>query len=87
MQILAQDGTVVQTASVSPSAGGSEWSLREVNGQIRFGTLAEGVYVFRIYAADSAGHTLEFRRLFSVSASQQTSTLYYWSESLTQQAA
>ena len=81
VEVLAQDGTVVQTASASFETGSSEYALRGLNRDIQFGTLAAGVYVFRIYAADSSGHTVELRRMFTVSQSP-TSALYYWSESL-----
>lgn len=82
VEILAADGTAVQSVTVKPDTAGSEWEIRSVNRQVTFNTLAAGSYQLHIYAQDTAGDTLDFTRGFTVSGAAQ-STLYYWSESLT----
>lgn len=86
VEILQMDRTVIQAAESVPETQSSEWALRNVNSEIRFGALAEGTYLFRIYAEDSQGDTLEFSRCFAVSGSSE-SVLYFWSSELRGDAA
>ena len=86
IQILAEDGSILQYAAALPDEGAREWSFRALNRDIRFSTLADGVYTFYVVAQDSAGGTLTFVRQFTVSG-EGTHTLYYWSNKPVEAAA
>ena len=67
----------VQSAVAAPNV--SNWSLKNLDSQIKFGTLPEGEYSYMILLTDSNGQTLCFMSDFTVSAAA-TSTASYWSE-------
>lgn len=74
--ILDAADQVVQGAQAVP--GAESWSFRELDSQIRFGTLAQGQYTYMVLLTDSAGQTLCFASDFTVS-SAASDTECYWS--------
>ena len=74
--ILDANDQTVQSAEAAPNA--ASWSLKNLDSQLRFGTLPEGDYTYMVVLTDSKGQTLCFMSDFTVSGSA-TSTATYWS--------
>lgn len=75
--ILDAADQTVQSAVAAPNV--SSWSLKNLDSQIKFGTLPEGEYSYMILLTDSNGQTLCFMSDFTVSDAA-SSTASYWSE-------
>lgn len=76
--IVDADGNVVQAATDTLEEPSSEWSFRNLNSDIAFGTLSTGSYAFSVITTTQDGTTLCYARSFIVST-DATQTTYYWS--------
>ena len=74
--ILDTNDQPVQTAQAVVE--GTSFSFKSVDGQIKFGELAEGTYTYMVMLTDSNGETLCFTSDFTVSDGS-SSTATYWS--------
>lgn len=74
--IMDQADRTVQSAEMQ--VNGTSWSFKELDSQIRFGELPEGVYTYMVMVTDSKGESLCFASDFTVSGGA-ASTATYWS--------
>ena len=74
--ILDENDQTVQSAQAQ--VGGTSFSLKTLDDQIRFGELPTGCYTYMVIVTESSGETLCFASDFTVSDAA-TSTAAYWS--------
>ena len=78
VQIAIMDEADQTVQSAQAQISGSSWSFKNLDSEILFGELPEGVYTYMVMVTDSNGESLCFTSDFTVSDAA-ASTVTYWS--------